>query len=766
MRRLIGLGLVACWLSLVSSIDCSVADVVKMEREEVIQRSNLIITGQVLEKSPRWNDKGNMIVTDYVVGVDEVLLGKHSELTIKLTFAGGQLPEEGQSVSDVPSFQVGQVVLLMLETDKGPLFSPITGVYQGKFTAVQMQGQTEVIAFDGLDLAIKDSNGGVVTFEDFKKVVKQEIPIAKNKPLPDRSVPKELLPFVIQDLPILKYDSNSIAPQATGLPPLPNPKRDSPPELNEQELNKPAFKGDKDQSGNGTEGPQEWSYAHRSKNVPVVFNPWPASFPELLRYHDQYAMSFWNRYANIYQVMAPTGNWAWQNNRYDMAGFPDNQTMIDQFGAPWQSNTLAVCWLRWDSTGFSIEADIAVNPAFNWTTIDFLTYNNTNLHNLDATLTHEVGHAWGLEHQFNALSIMNYSPHKYRAFNQIYMDDILGLRAAFAPQSVSRTDLGVALYYADGYQYFSDSTVSSQSVAPGDGVTIGNIVIENSGTATISPTIDWYLVPTIGSWTSSYFVGQTSHSSLAAGNWFLTSRTLTIPTGIPNGTYYFAAFVANTSDSVGENNSSWLDRTITLTNPIQPPSNDNWANGIGISPIPATRIGTNIGATEQPNEQNLIPALATVWWFAQAPTTGTMTIGTFGSNFDTMLHVYTGYESGFPNLVLVATNDDANGGLQSRVEFPVVAGQYYEIRVAGYNGATGSIQLSVSFQPDIVLGDANDDGFFDFGDIEAFVLALTDPGAYANAYPLVDVDQVLDMNNDGVFDFGDIEAFVQALLGQ
>ncbi len=42
-----------------------------------------------------------------------------------------------------------------------------------------------------------------------------------------------------------------------------------------------------------------------------------------------------------------------------------------------------------------------------------------------------------------------------------------------------------------------------------------------------------------------------------------------------------------------------------------------------------------------------------------------------------------------------AQNDDAGGGLQSEVSFPVVAGEFYEIRVAGYNGDEGNIVLNV-----------------------------------------------------------------------
>ncbi len=73
--------------------------------------------------------------------------------------------------------------------------------------------------------------------------------------------------------------------------------------------------------------------------------------------------------------------------------------------------------------------------------------------------------------------------------------------------------------------------------------------------------------------------------------------------------------------------------------------------------------------------------------------------------------------------------------------------------------------LEITVTPDFVPGDANGDGFLDFGDIEPFVLALTDPEAYAIMFPDVNPDIVLDFDGDGVFTFGDIEGFVDALLG-
>jgi len=63
-----------------------------------------------------------------------------------------------------------------------------------------------------------------------------------------------------------------------------------------------------------------------------------------------------------------------------------------------------------------------------------------------------------------------------------------------------------------------------------------------------------------------------------------------------------------------------------------------------------------------------------------------------------------------------------------------------------------------------VPGDVNCDGSVDFGDINVFVLALTNPAAYADAYPDCDILSA-DINGDGVVDFGDINPFVGLLTG-
>ncbi len=555
--------LISCLWLIAGSV---LAATIPMERTELIQRSEYIFVGQVKARASRWNDQGNMIVTDYRFDIEDVLFGT-SQAEIELTFAGGQLPEEGQSVSDVPEFSVGDRVLLMVESISRPLFSPVTGMNQGAYWSVD--GARAVR--DGLGRQLSDRNGAAISFDEFVEMVRREIPKAKAMPLPQRTVGKEWEQYVLRDLPRKRYDDGDagFVPSAVFLPVSPDGNAQAHPS-GESDLWLP---GPSDMDRLLSPEPK-WSYSHRAKNVPIVFNPLPSG--GLIGDHDQYQMAYWNKYADIYRVMTSTGTWAWQNDRYDIAGFVDNATMISQFGQGWGSSTLAVCWKRWDGTGFSIEADVAMNPAFSWTTDDFATYYNSSLFNADRTLLHEIGHAWGLDHQFNALSVMNYAPHKFRAYTELYVDDAAAIKAAFPSNVVSRTDLGVALFYSNGYQSYADSNVSSTSVVRGSNVTVSSFIVENSGTATISqPLIKWYLVPSIGSWNGAIYIGNTTHASLAPNSYFNTSRTLSIPATVPTGNYYLAAYADVSGDALWENDSSWLDRQLTITAPdlvVQSPS--------------------------------------------------------------------------------------------------------------------------------------------------------------------------------------------------
>ena len=121
---------------------------------------------------------------------------------------------------------------------------------------------------------------------------------------------------------------------------------------------------------------------------------------------------------------------------------------------------------------------------------------------------------------------------------------------------------------------------------------------------------------------------------------------------------------------------------------------DSFSSASSISGASGQVTGSNAGASKESGEPNHAGNAggASLWWSWTAPASGTVTVDTEGSDFDTVLAVYTGSSIG--SLTSVASNDDAIGR-QSEVSFAAQQGVVYHIAVDGYSGATGSIVLNV-----------------------------------------------------------------------
>jgi hypothetical protein len=94
-----------------------------------------------------------------------------------------------------------------------------------------------------------------------------------------------------------------------------------------------------------------------------------------------------------------------------------------------------------------------------------------------------------------------------------------------------------------------------------------------------------------------------------------------------------------------------------------------------------------------------------------APGTGNFTFDTFGSAYDTVLHLRDGSCDG-PEL---ACNDDWDGSLQSRVTVFLAGGASVGVIVDGFQGAAGSFLLNIAGDC-AECGDADGDGTADFAD--------------------------------------------------
>jgi subtilisin family serine protease len=125
--------------------------------------------------------------------------------------------------------------------------------------------------------------------------------------------------------------------------------------------------------------------------------------------------------------------------------------------------------------------------------------------------------------------------------------------------------------------------------------------------------------------------------------------------------------------------------------------NDNFANRIFLDGLPVSTTGSNIGATAEPEEPSQSGLINSVWWSWTAPSTGTVTFDTIGSNFDTWLSVFTG--SALPNLSLIGFDDEGGGNGTSLVSLNAIAGTTYQIAVDGWSSNTNEIALNIVVPP-------------------------------------------------------------------
>lgn len=143
-----------------------------------------------------------------------------------------------------------------------------------------------------------------------------------------------------------------------------------------------------------------------------------------------------------------------------------------------------------------------------------------------------------------------------------------------------------------------------------------------------------------------------------------------------------------------------------------PPGNDNWAfkapltppvSPPGLTSLPFDGTQSTAGATLEPGEGAPCASIAgSVWYELYAETAGTVTINTFGSDYDTVLAVYGPGVEFIPSppgggLTSVACNNDS-GGAQSQVTVPLTQYSYYYIQVAS-KGAGGMLHIHAECTP-------------------------------------------------------------------
>jgi uncharacterized repeat protein (TIGR01451 family) len=152
----------------------------------------------------------------------------------------------------------------------------------------------------------------------------------------------------------------------------------------------------------------------------------------------------------------------------------------------------------------------------------------------------------------------------------------------------------------------------------------------------------------------------------------------------------------------------------------QVPSNDNFAGATVIASLPYNTTQSTTAATSQAQDP-AFPCIAnnattnnrrgwhSVWYVYTSTVAGMLHVDTIGSNYDTVLGVWTGT---FGSLTNVACDDDSGGNYNSTLNTSVVAGTAYYIEVAGYYSySSGNLVLNVDSAGGTVPNDEIDNAF-------------------------------------------------------
>ncbi len=159
---------------------------------------------------------------------------------------------------------------------------------------------------------------------------------------------------------------------------------------------------------------------------------------------------------------------------------------------------------------------------------------------------------------------------------------------------------------------------------------------------------------------------------------------------------------ANAADQEGQDEVT-VDSTPLLAAAAAPASNNVFTNATVLTGPIVSTTGSNVGANKEFGEPNHggNRGGASVWWTWTAAASGSTTIDTQGSSFDTLLGVYTG--NAVNQLAPIASNNNFENNSWSRVQFNAIAGTTYRIAVDGVRTgqgpgaqvATGTIALHV-----------------------------------------------------------------------
>ena len=259
--------------------------------------------------------------------------------------------------------------------------------------------------------------------------------------------------------------------------------------------------------------------------------------------------------------------------------------------------------------------------------------------------------------------------------------------------------------------HFKTATVitPTPTLVPGPpGAFLKGLPANGAVSQSITPTLTWSASPNTGGY--SYCV-DTVNDNICNTNWVSNSAStfVSLLGGISPGiTYYWQVRSTNSAGTVEANGGIWWSFTTSAG-----PANDAIGAAIAFA-IPAQFTLNTASATIDSGTTNTCSAslgYASVWYKYASGATWKIYLDTFGSNYDTIISVWTHT----PNLTLnpITCNDDSASTTQSSASFSATLGTTYYVQVLQKNPGTvptvapgGSLHFNVRTFSDVAANNA------------------------------------------------------------
>jgi len=582
--------------------------------ETILALTDMAVLGTVTASSARWSSPERaMIVTDYAIEVEHVaydpdglLGGTASGETITLVFAGGTVGDEGAWIPGIPAFEVGDTAVFLLRRENLNAFSPLVAAHRGLYRVREEAGARRVYDSAGRPWTraffSDDRGGGEATpLERFLDDLATALPRARadlslipGDPVSPPAAPGEQ-EFRGSGVPLLAYSGGRAPEAASKLPArAPEPQGGPAPSTSPGGVEPEFAPGEIGVNAHG-----RYAFQNEPPDPPWTFNVPPMYYgvPNFgLAFENM--MAEWNHYApGVFQKHVPSYNTWGSNSRNDFAMLTATQVNTVYGYLP------SASWLGFTAVYTNIlneilEADVIARLDIPWA-LDFTTaYNTAGTFYFYSTVIHELGHSFGRQHQFTAdpnarvHSVLNYvaGPELDAEFRSPYMDDAGSMRVAFPSNAVGISDYGVYLYETNGQggPYPNGVPVEWASfpamIQQGQMLFVQDVVLENLGTTTVEPVVEWYLTTLQHSWAgTNYLVHTTYHSTIIVQQYTHTPVGFTVPLTVPPGSYYIAAW--GQSDSNNWNRYSWSKNQVLVVEATSPVEGAFYAVETAAGPI-------------------------------------------------------------------------------------------------------------------------------------------------------------------------------------